>query len=68
MLLLGVLKSCTVTTQDTHMHTVAQQPVNVFQTVSQDVLAPANQVRDSAWQTPLHQESSCHLDKWTLEE
>ncbi len=83
MLLLGVLKSCTFTPQrhtrslvcvhththtHTHIYMVALQPLSVCQNVSQDVLAPANQARDSAWQTPPQQESSCHLDKWTLEE
>lgn len=51
-----------------HKYTVAPQPLSVCQNVSQDVLAPANQARDSAWQTPPQRESSCHLDKWTLEE
>lgn len=58
----------TCTRTQTHTYVVPPQPLSVCQNVSQDVLAPTNQVRDSAWQTPPQQESSCHLDKWTLEE
>lgn len=51
-----------------HVYTKTRRPLSVCQNVSRNVLAPANQARDSAWQTPPQQESSCHLDKWTLEE